>query len=104
VTEGGASTAATLRYLYARLVNEPFNLSMEQIARLTDRQIFALYFAARDKDGAVLPPAQEAAPEGGPVTFEQYMQVGRAFGVSDEKLIAEWRAKRGEVPEAEEGR
>lgn len=35
----------------AALVDEPFRLSIAQIARLTDAQIYGLYLCPRDEDG-----------------------------------------------------
>ena len=83
-----------LKYVYSRLVNEPFNLSLHQIAKLTDRQMFDLYFAKRDKDGQILPPANEHSGDK-ELTFEEYMSVGRSFGIDDKTLESEWKAKRG---------
>lgn len=41
--------------LYAALIDEPYRLSFDQIAKLTDYQIYALYMRERDKNGIPLP-------------------------------------------------
>lgn len=37
--------------MYAALVSEPFNVPLSEIAKLTDYQIFSIYFWPRNKDG-----------------------------------------------------
>ena len=41
--------------LYACLIDAPYHLTFSAIADLTDRQIYDLYYRARDKDGSPEP-------------------------------------------------
>jgi len=44
-----------IRMLYAQLVCEPFHLTIDQIMRMTDRQIYDIYFYPRDESGRLKP-------------------------------------------------
>lgn len=87
------TTPAELEELYARLIDR--GLTLDRIARLTDRQIADLYFHPRDDDGAVKRrPEPAAAPE-----LPAHEQDRRAIltlmaaGVPAGELIEGWRKK-----------
>lgn len=83
--------------MYAGLVREPFNLSIEQIGKLTDRQITDIYFRPKPED-------LEAVPE--PKTEDDIrrwcVEVAAWQGMPPdqssewiEKQVQKWRAERG---------
>lgn len=53
--------------MVARLLDH-FHISMDQLARLTDRQIYELYFHPRDDKGSIEPKDE---PERGAATEEE---------------------------------
>lgn len=66
--------SSSKRKAIAALLLDRFHLSIDQFARLTDRQIFELYLHARNKDGGIdlaepLPPDPVDEPEE-PPSFE----------------------------------
>lgn len=86
----------------ARLIDR--GMSHDQIARLTDRQLAAHCFPARDERGSIVPPAPEPAgclPEGlDALEEEKYalFVVGRQVGVSYAALAAKWAERHPDVP------
>lgn len=92
---------AALKLLYARLVDEPFRLSMAQIAELTDRQIAEIYFYPRDEKGRLLPPSPEMSEEEEDEDLDPEQErallfgMGSVLGIPEEQLKAAWEAKHG---------
>ena len=80
-------------------MGEPFCLSLDQISRLTDRQISEIYFHKRNKDGSlsVEPPERDE--------FEQTAELVRLFGTPEqvEKLKHERRKRLGLGPDERDG-
>lgn len=52
-------------HMCAILVVEPYNLSLEEIAELTDDQLVDIYFRPRDKDGSPLSDSEIGVDEEG---------------------------------------
>lgn len=70
------------------LVREPFNLSFEQIADLTDYQIAEILF----KHPADTPA--EKPPDGNNLTHEElFWRVWQRRGLSEEQIAEKWRAE-----------
>lgn len=76
---------------------DPFNLSLAQIAELTDRQIYDLYFHPRDEHGRIkvrheVPARETLSPdEERAILFG----MGSSLGIPLEQLNGLWNAKRG---------
>lgn len=84
--------------MIATLLREPFNLSLDQVARLTDRQIHHLYFHPTDADGRPKPPPRKVPDR--PLTPEEeralFFGMGASLGIKPEQLQREWDLKRGQ--------
>lgn len=77
---------------------------MPDLAELTDRQIFDLYYHPRDREGKVITSHINQLPgEDEPLTVEQaariHFGVGAGLGIPREKLEAAWLEKHAEIPE-----
>jgi hypothetical protein len=77
--------------LYAKLVDEPFNLSMNEIADLTDFQIAEIYFHARDKEGGI----KQQVEASGMNPKEAFFAIGRGLKVPQKTLEAQWEKRHG---------
>src|SRR5271165_735655 len=96
--------------IIAALLGEPWCLTLDRVARLTDRQIHQLYFHPRDKYGAIVPPMRSLGPnapgkdkivEKGSLEDQQdYFMNARAWGMSRQSAEAQWLEKRGPLPTA----
>lgn len=84
--------------LIAGLLGEPFRLSIDQIADLTDAQIHELYLHERDEKGIPINRLSfddqqiEDSPESQRAIL---MMTGAMLGIPAEELEATWRAKHG---------
>lgn len=82
--------------MYAELVGEPWCLSIQQIAELTDRQIMEIYRHERDGEGKVKYQEDDSAPTP-PMTPEQtkavYFAINRALGVPLKQVQKRWEAQ-----------
>lgn len=82
----------SFREVCAVLVGEPYCLSMEQIAKLTDYQLYGIYCYPRDDHGRPLPSHPDPAEVEGPVTFEQAFRHGlRQKGYDEAGIEREWQ-------------
>lgn len=71
--------------LIATLLGQPFHLTLDDIAKLTDRQIVDLYFHKRDKHGVVEPEGY--LPDSTPMQEDlSMMTLGKALGIPSDKL------------------
>ncbi len=79
--------------LVAALVNEPFHLRLDDVAKLTDFQLEEVYFR----------PERDAKPAGAtPVSaFYSYWWALRKSGNDDAEVVRRWQLERpGREPEA----
>jgi len=97
--------------LYACLIDAPYHLTFAAIADLTDRQIYDLYYRARDKDGSPEPiddpeaewqrketPADLDSAEERNKAYSKFMTMALTFGMSPAKAEQKWaeaQAKNG---------
>lgn len=96
--------------LYACLIDAPYHLTFSAIAELTDRQIYDLYYRARDKDGSPepiddpeaewqrKPVAEDAGAESKAESYAKFMSMAQAFGMDLVKAQKKWdeaQAKNG---------
>ncbi len=85
--------------MFALLVREPFNLSLEQIADLTDEQIAYIYFHPRDDRGHLEPFPEDAnrGEQSGVSFADMYARVTRLRepGISDEEISRRLFAEHG---------
>ena len=93
------------------MIDAPYHLTFSAIADLTDRQIYDLYYRARDKDGAPEPiedpqaewqrkEAKEDAnsPEQRAKNYSQFMSMAATFGMNLAAAQKKWdeaQAKNG---------
>lgn len=89
------------------LANPPFNLRPDEIGRLTQRQINALYAVARNGDGSVKAdalPAGGGPPDPPAGEFERFRRGVYYDGITDpaavRRLYAEFAAGRPPAPAA----
>ncbi len=82
---------------FAQLMTEPFCLPIEQIARMTDRQIAELCYHKRNKDGAIEvdAPEVEAAPLTPGQELATLLGMAQAFGIPADKVNEAWGKKYG---------
>lgn len=91
--------------MVAALLTET-GLSLLDLPHLTDRQIHALYYHPRDREGKVVPSRAvdlTRLPDRGEVATEEeaarvHFTVGKAFGISREKLEAAWLENHATIP------
>lgn len=89
--------------MFACLIDAPYHLNFAEIAELTDRQIYDLYYRARDKDGAPEPIADPEAewqrkevkedldtPEAKARSYSKFMSMAATFGMDLQKAQAKW--------------
>lgn len=100
-----ASSGPDLDAMIAALLTES-SLTLPDLARLTDRQIFHLYYHPRDKEGKVVPKTItiSQAPSRDEVTSvrqaaEIHFSIGANLGISREELELAWLAKHPTIPE-----
>jgi len=75
-------------------VKEPFNLSMAEIAQLTDYQLLHIYFRP-DKQ----PPAREGKP------YQQiFYETWRRRGLNQEQIREKWKEKQAKIREQNKAR
>lgn len=84
-------------------------LTLPDLASLTDRQIWHLYYHPRDRDGRVVPGraaavGAEVFPGKGEVASEldaarNHFRLGKALGVPRAELERSWLAKHDTIPE-----
>jgi len=83
----------------ASLTDQPYLLSMDQIAELTDYQIWRIYGKERDDRGVPKTIPGSLAPskrESGIVEAKaKYLSMGVALGISMDELNAAWSKKNG---------
>ncbi len=75
------------------LVTEPFHVSMRDIERLTDYQIFVIYFWPRKKDGSLgdLELSQKFREVADIARMKQnFWEVGFKCGWTDAQIAAHW--------------
>jgi hypothetical protein len=78
------------------LTDEPYLLSFDQIASLTDYQIYVIYYKDRNKDGIAKPlpdPVQRIKKKAVINTEEnkmEFFRIGLAFGKKIPDLMKEW--------------
>lgn len=85
--------------MIAALVGDPWRLSLEEIGKLTDRQIREIYFHPRNENGAIEWPKPEKPRAARDADDEDAQAVAmmRIFGVPESKikeLVANAKAKR----------
>ena len=86
--------------IYAMLIDEPYCLSFDQIAKLTDYQIFTLYFRPRDKDGNPKPlpdPKLYREVKDRHAAKINFFTTGSMFGVPAQILQRQWAEQNGEL-------
>ncbi len=87
--------------MYARLTDR--GLGIDDIAKLTDRQIVDVYGHERDEDGDVR-ERLEVQPDGAPPLSVREQDrralfvAGRALGIPMDQLCEQWRKKYGDEP------
>ena len=72
---------------------------MDQISKLTDRQIFTLYLRERDKDGVPLPivnPKIYRQSKNRDAEKVNFFTTGSMFGVPQSVLLKQWAEQSGE--------
>lgn len=84
------------------LIDEPYCLSMSQIADLTDYQIHTLYFRPRDKQGIPKPlpaPKQKKSKKNPKIdikkAYQEYMMASLALGLSPQIVQQNWEKQHG---------
>lgn len=90
--------------LYACLIDAPYHLTFAAIADLTDRQIYDLYYRARDKDGSPEPiddPEAEWQRKEVPIdldsaeernkSYTKFMLMAASFGMDMNKAQLKWQ-------------
>jgi hypothetical protein len=93
---------AALAAAVAGLLTES-SLTLPDLAELTERQLFGLYYHPRDREGK---PVQQAGqwPDADEVTSEEqaariHFAAGAAFGIGREELERVWLEKHASIPE-----
>lgn len=87
------------------MTREPFNLSFEQIARLTDYQIGDILFQPLPEDKPAKKPVGpdlyahclEGLPEDNPAK-RRFWYVWRVRGIPDEEIAAKWQQQPPDRP------
>lgn len=79
--------------LVANLIDEPYCLSMDSIAKLTMRQVILLYFRPRDKNGVPKRISSTWSEEATDPLYERFISLGLALGRSYDDLQREWEIK-----------
>lgn len=69
----------------AALVADPWNLPLSEIAKLTDYQIYEVYFHKRDEKGELEIPLPTPKDD-----YEILMQYGAILGIPQEELQNVW--------------
>jgi hypothetical protein len=93
------------------LIDAPYHLTFSAIAELTDRQIYDIYYRARDRDGAPEPIEDPQAewqrkevkedansPEQKAKSYSQFMSMAATFGMNLATAQKKWdeaQAKNG---------
>ena len=76
------------------MIDEPYCLPIDQIANLTMRQVFLLYYRERDSKGIPRPIKQmyDYDDDGNKIdtTKDDFYNLGMALGLSMEELDSRW--------------
>lgn len=91
---------ANVAQVYAVLIDEPYCLSFDQIAKLTDYQIFVLYLRERDKDGIpkkLEDPKLYREVKDRNAAKINFFTTGSMFGVPAHILQRQWAEQNGEL-------
>ncbi len=82
--------------MIASLVDEPYCLSMDEVAKLTMRQVVLIYFRDRDRKTGVpkrIDPTWETEIDEEEEARKQFLAIGTFLGRSIEDLQAEWELR-----------
>lgn len=82
------------------LIDEPYCLSFDQIAKLTDYQIFTLYFRPRDKNGIPKPlpdPKLYREVKDRDAVKVNFFTTGSMFGIPAHILKQQWAEHTGDL-------
>lgn len=81
-----AGEPLSLATLAARLADEPFGLTLEQIGKLTLWQVNHVYFHPRDREGKLV-----VVPSAGVPYEELFWDIWRARGLPDWRIEQKWQ-------------
>lgn len=86
--------------VYAVLVDEPYCLSFDQIAKLTDYQVYCLYLRPRDKNGTPVPiptPQIYREVKDRDAARVNFFSTGSMFGIPTQTLQRQWAEHMGDL-------
>jgi len=84
----------------ANLVDEPYCMSLDDVAKLTMRQVVLIYFRERDRKTGVphkIDPNWETEIDEEIEAYQQFVQIHSFLGKSPDQINLEWeRQKNGD--------